>query len=387
MPVFPSSQASAVQTDVLGSSSTLGSGFTATGTAGHVEMVSRTDVVANLGTTGLVIPTGSNTYVLEMTSPAGFCVLNASQPIPSGYEVQIDFWACTPEDTIQDVAAGLTTLAREENRNPTEYLALQKATNSTFNLGLSEISGVRWKRSTTNLNEDAYTDLSVDGRIRGDELPTYTASSITLNAYRITFTSDGSYYRFANISTHGGGTYDHMFIHDMKVMITPPAIDTSSPSNDRNYSPPAFAPFGHASVCITTNDMPSTPNSFNTYAMDGQGAGLAVLSIAEGVKFDATSGRFTVTSKGMYKVTAVTYCHALSQGGALNQSIRKNDSLTDLISTSTIGSNADHYCYVLTGILSLDAYDYITHISDSAGPGSSQMRINRGSTFTIRRIA
>jgi len=386
MPVYTSSGVP-VQIDSLGSSATVGSGFTVTGTAGHVEMVARTNVTANLGTTGSVIPTGSSTYVLEMTSPSGFFVLNAGEPIPSGHKVQIDFWACTPGGTISDVAAGLTTLSTEENRNPGEYMALQLASNSGFTTGLAEI-GVKWKRSTTNLNAASYTELSVNGRIRGDELPTYTASSITLDAYRITFTSDGSYYRFANVSTHAGGTFDHMFLHDVRVMITPSDIDTSTASSDRNYLPPAFCPFGHASILITTDDMTGTNLSFNTYASDGQGAGIAVLSIAGGVKFDATLGRFTVTSKGIYKITAVTYCHGLSAGGSLKQEVKKNGSTSILEVTNTINaSGLNHASYVLSGIVSLNANDYIEHISDSIGSSGSQLRVNRGSTFTIKRIA
>jgi len=386
MPVY-TSEGLAVQIDSLGSSATVGSGFIITGTTGHVEMVPRTNVTANLGTTGSVIPTGASTHVLEMTSPSGFCVLNARQPIPSGHEVQIDFWACTPEGTITDTTAGLTTISKEENRDPGEYMSLQLASNPSFTTGLAEL-GVKWKRSTTNLDADSYTELSVNGRIRGDELATYTDSSITLHAYRINFTSNGSYYRFANSGTNAGGTFDHMFLHDVKVMITPSDINTGTANSDRDHLPPAFCPFGHASILITTNNMQSSTVDFNTYANDGQGAGLAVLSIAGGVKFDATSGRFTVMSKGIYKITAVTYCHGLSIGGSLKQEVKKNGSTDILEVTNTIdASGLNHASYVLSGIVSLEANDYIEHISDSIGPGSSSMRVNRGSTFTIRRIA
>ena len=151
-----------------------------------------------------------------------------------------------------------------------------------------------------------------------------------------------------------------------------------------------FFPASHASVLITTDDMVGSASQFKTYSTSSEavGGGLAVLSVTEGIKFDHTLGRFTVSEAGTYKVTAVTYSNILLISAFLVQTIKKNGSV-DLLQGHHIlntSSNYNHSAHVLVGTFTLAANDYIEHLLNTSS-GSSKARAQSCSTFMINRIA
>ena len=135
--------------------------------------------------------------------------------------------------------------------------------------------------------------------------------------------------------------------------------------------------------------MVGSASQFNTYSTSSEavGGGLTVLSITEGIKFDYTLGRFTVSEAGTYKVTAVTYCNILLISASLLQTIKKNGSVDLLEGRHAMADFTDnHNAHVLVGTFTLAADDYIEHLI-RASSGSGKARVQAGSTFTIKRIA
>ena len=151
-----------------------------------------------------------------------------------------------------------------------------------------------------------------------------------------------------------------------------------------------FFPASHASVLITTDNMVGSASEFNTYstsseAVDGE---LAVLSITDGIKFDHTLGRFTVSEAGTYKITAVTWSNISLIGAFLVQKIKKNGSsvLLEALHAYADFTVIERPPNVIVGIFTLAADDYIEHLIKTSS-GSSKARAHSGSTFTIKRIA
>ena len=138
-----------------------------------------------------------------------------------------------------------------------------------------------------------------------------------------------------------------------------------------------FFPASHASVLITTDSMVGSASQFNTYSTSSEAVdgGLAVLSIADGIKFDATLGRFTVSEAGTYKVTAVTYSNILLLSAFLVQTIKKNGSVNLLQGHHVLntGSGYNHSAHVLVGTFTVAADDYNEHLINTSS-GSSKAR-------------
>ena len=384
---------------VRGGSQFDGTGFGGSGTdlvnTTHNGMMERSRHFAALGNTNQFIRTSVlGGSVLSLTQ--GKLALNESQVIPAGTSVQIDFWASISNATnLPDSGITNNNSLTENRREADDDLILKEYGNGGYG-DSSSIIAVKFKRSTTNLDDNAFSDLTENGTIRGFELPEDAGpgQGTTMNAYRINFTvpEGGRFYRFEPFSVDGASV-DHIFIFGLQVKMDPATIQVSSSGQDslghsalggRHVHIKKMDP-AYISVKIT-EQTDATAGEHNPFAPGFAGA--PMVSADSGDITFTSSGRFVVNADGAYEINVVAYIPE-SMGKLTSFKITKNTTV-DLISILYPGvnnSSASVYepSHMIHGIFDLASDDILDFVV--SGDGGNTVRTNKGSSFTIRRVA
>ena len=226
MPIYTSEVKSGEIVHEAGIASSIGDKFVIDAVHGsHDRWISRSAHAFSLGNTGTSVPTGTNAYVLSLAQ--GSVKLNAGNEILPGSIVTIEFWMTAPgtddgPDLNWAAGAGFTS-GEAESPDNNEGLILEFDDNTNFSSPSTQAT--LWKRSTTNLNEGSFSDLSSNGQIIHGELPEFSYigsswSNTQLSAYKMTFTVPGSGAGFYRIRGIASGDYlDHKFIYKLKVTL------------------------------------------------------------------------------------------------------------------------------------------------------------------------
>ena len=222
MPIYTSELKNNTLVHQTGTGSTMGSGFTFTVENDRNGWSARS---ANggfvLGNTGVAIPTGTGAYFIRLSNET--LKLNSGNEISSGSIVTVTFWAIAP-GTNYTTGNGFSAGA-EESPDTNEGIKLEFHDDTDFGSGTDVVAAL-FQRSTTNLNDGSFSNLSSNGfiQVNGAELPEYSGTppdtNVALHAYRITFTVPGSGAGFYRLRRQGAaGAIDDVFIYDLKVQI------------------------------------------------------------------------------------------------------------------------------------------------------------------------
>tara|TARA_B100000212_G_C27335509_1_gene516643 strand:- start:52 stop:1377 length:1326 start_codon:yes stop_codon:yes gene_type:complete len=150
-----------------------------------------------------------------------------------------------------------------------------------------------------------------------------------------------------------------------------------------------FAP-AYGSVKLNA-DTDQSGAEYNPFDNEENGNPTAMCTAQGGVSFNATQGRFSVTTAGAYEISANIFLENAQQDAAAHifELVKNHGTLSEaslLSANPTINNSAQGVELNLNGIFDLASANTVEFRIQHKSNGASQIKVFKGSTFTIKRV-